>query len=101
MVQSPGRLGEYLKDVNNKFVGCVAAPLVGEGAMIAYLMTDQTRTVFENLSNRLDQTLEEVPSFNDRPHRISHHLRHSAPELRLHHMLMQCVEPTEEDDPTV
>ncbi len=91
VVSSPGALGLYLKDVNNKFIGCVAAPLVGEGAMIAYLLTNETSAVFKNLTNRLDQNLEPVPEFQDRPHRVSCHSRATAPDLRLHHMLMQCV----------
>lgn len=91
VVPSPDRLGEYLKDVNDKFVGGVAAPLVGEGAMIAYLLTTETTAVFENLANRLNQRLRTVPEFRERPHRVSHHLRTTAPELRLHHLLMECV----------
>jgi len=59
--------------------------------MIAYLLTNETATVFENLTDRLDQVLEAVPEFRDRPHRASRHSRTAAPELRLHHMLMECV----------
>lgn len=91
VVPSAGRLGEYLKDVNDKFIGGVAAPLVGEGAMIAYLLTNETATVFENLANRLNQPLEVVSEFSDRPHRISRHVRTASPDLRLHHLLMECV----------
>ena len=91
VVSAPNRLGEYLKDVNDKFVGGVAAPLVGEGAMIAYLLTNETTAVFENLENRLNQPLQMVPEFCERPHRVSRHLRTTAPELRLHHLLMECV----------
>ena len=67
VVPSPDRLGEYLKDVNDKFVGGVAAPLVGEGAMIAYLLTNETTTVFENLANRLNQPLEWSPNSANGP----------------------------------
>lgn len=91
VVLSPGRLGKYLRDVNDKFVGGVAGPLVGEGGVIAYLLTSETALVFENLAMRLSQVLEPDPRFDNRPHRVSRHARASAPELRLHHMLMQCV----------
>lgn len=94
VVPSSHRLGEYLKDVNDKFVGGVAAPLVGEGGMIAYLLTSETATFFENLAERLAQILEQPdPRFRKRPHRISHHSRAAAPDLRLHHLLMPCVGP--------
>ena len=91
VVSSTGALAEYLKDVNDKFVGGVAAPLVGEGAMIGYLLVTDTVTVFSNLEQRLGQPLEMVPEFVDRPHRTSQHSRTSAPDLRLHHLLMTCV----------
>jgi hypothetical protein len=93
VVPTPGRLSEYLEDVQGKFIRCVAAPLIGEGALIAYLLTEETSKVFENLAQRLNQTLELVSEFRDRPHRISRHSRVDAPDLRLHHMLMQCVGP--------
>lgn len=99
IVPSSGRLGEYLKDVNNKFVAGVAAPLFGEGAMIAYLLTNETSVVLDNLANQLHQVLEVVPEFCERPHRVSRHLRATAPELRLHHMLMECVGQAEHHVP--
>jgi hypothetical protein len=91
VVPSPGKLAGYLKDVNDKFIGGVAAPLVGEGGMIAYLLTRETEVVFENLATKLAQVLAPDPRFSGRPHRVSRHSRASAPDLRLHHMLMQCV----------
>lgn len=91
VVRSADRLGEYLKDVNDKFLGGIAAPLVGEGAMIAYLLTNDTIAVVENLANRLKQPLQTIPEFRDRPHRLSRHMRAMAPELRLHHLLMECI----------
>ncbi|MEK6258075.1 MAG: hypothetical protein AABP62_05595 [Planctomycetota bacterium] len=91
VVSSTDRLADYLKDVNDKFVGGIAAPLVGEGAMIGYLLVTDTTTVFNNLETRLAQSLETVPEFVQRPHRVSWHSRGSAPDLRLHHMLMPCV----------
>lgn len=91
VVPSPTRLAKYLKDVDDKFVAGIAAPLVGEGAMIGYLLTPETTLVFENLAKRLGQALEPVPEFRDRQHRVSYHPRVRAPRLRLHHMLMECT----------
>jgi hypothetical protein len=92
VISSTGALAAYLHDVNVKFVGGVAAPLVGEGAMIGYLRVNDTTTVFANLERLLNQTLESVAEFSARPHRVSRHSRASAPALRLHHMLMACVD---------
>lgn len=75
MIETTGSLAEYLKDVNGKFVAGIAAPIVGEGAMIGYLLVNDTQTVFANLESRLGQILHFVPEFSQRPHRTSHHLR--------------------------
>ena len=70
--RQPGRLGEYLKDVNDKFVGGVAAPLVGEGAMIAYLLTNETTTVFREPGESPQPTVGSC--FGIRRPAPSHHL---------------------------
>lgn len=89
VVRTTGTLAEYVKDTE-KFTGGVAAPFVGEGAQIAYLLTGTTDEFFSNLNAGISITLQEVPEFSDRPHRVSFHARASAPDLRLHHMVMCC-----------
>lgn len=91
VISSAGALAEYLHDVNGKFIRGIAAPLVGDGAMIGYLLFNDPTTVFANLTSKLKQNLEAVAEFSARPHRLSHHHRKSAPTLRLHHLLMVCV----------
>ena len=92
VLSSSGSLGEYLNDVNQKFVAGIAAPLIGEGAMIGYLLFNDTELTFTTISKRLDQSLERVDEFHERAHRVSWHIRESAPHLRLHHLLMVCVQ---------
>ncbi len=92
VVPSPNALAEYLKDVNDKFVAGIASPLIGEGGMLGYLLCSDGAAVFRNLEERLGQTLKQVPDLEQRFHRTSHHPRAKAPELRLHHMLMVCVQ---------
>ncbi len=89
VVPTPGTLAEYLGDTQ-KFVDGIAAPLVGEGAQIAYLLTGKTDIFFDNLSTRLPSPLKALPEFSDRAHRVSSHARTSLPELQLHHMAMYC-----------
>lgn len=91
VIPASGSVTEYLKDVEGKFAKGVAAPLVGEGAMIGYLLTNELSRVVANLSERLNQTLEPVAEFASRPHHTTTHSRDLAPDLRLHHLLMNCV----------
>nr|VFK79377.1 MAG: hypothetical protein BECKSD772D_GA0070982_10472 [Candidatus Kentron sp. SD] len=93
VIFSPGALAEYLKDVKGKFIPGRGSPLIGDGGMIGYLLRRNGEdTVFGNLAKQLDQTLHPFPRFEDRPHRASRHSRTGAPNLRLHHMMMACVE---------
>ena len=86
---TPGTLAEYLGDIK-KFTDGVAAPLVGEGAQIAYLLTGITGDFFSYLNAKLTSPLEQVAEFSDRPHWVSRHVRATAPGLRLHHLAMRC-----------
>lgn len=90
VVRSPGALGEYMKDVTEKFVAGVAAPLTGEGAMIAYLVSCDGNSVLEGIASRLRQHLTVVPEFAGRTHKASFHERTPAPRIRLHHLMMSC-----------
>lgn len=82
-------LARYLEDVR-KFTDGTAAPLIGEGGLIAYLLAGTDADFFSTLSTELRQPLQTVASFLERPHRTSHHDRDVAPHLRLHHMVMHC-----------
>ena len=90
VVTSSSALGEYMKDVNEKFIRGVAAPLVGEGAMIAYLISCDADSVLSGIESRLGQRLQPVPKFVDRQHKCSSHGRENAPNIRLHHLMMVC-----------
>lgn len=90
VVPTPGILAEYLGDVK-KFTDGIAAPLVGEGAQIAYLLSGGASDFFSNLSVKLALQLQDVPEFSTRPHRVGQHARTTAPDLWLHHMVMRCL----------
>jgi hypothetical protein len=91
VVPTPDTLAEYLGDTK-KFVDGIAAPLVGEGAQIAYLLSGKTGNFFDNLRSRLPSPLQALPDFSDRAHRVSSHARTSVPDLQLHHMAMYCCQ---------
>ncbi len=90
VLKTPGTLADYLADVLEKYDSGVAAPLVGEGGMIAYLLSGVPAEFFSNLQERLPNSLVILPEFAHRAHRASTHQRKNAPELRLHHMAMAC-----------
>lgn len=89
VLKTPGTLSEYLGDTA-KFEKGIAAPLVGEGAQIAYLLTGTTHEFLMNLSTRITSPLQTVPEFSTRPHRASSHARLGSPALKLHHLAMHC-----------
>lgn len=89
VLKTPGTLAEYLGDTS-KFVNGTAAPFVGEGAQVAYLLSGTTSDFFSKLNVKLTSPLRLVTKFSDRPHRASQHMRASAPDLLLHHMAMHC-----------
>lgn len=90
VVQTPGTLAEYLGDVK-KFTDGIAAPFVGEGAQIAYLLSGDANDFLSALGARLSLHLQAMPAFASRPHSVSQHPRATAPNLRLHHMVMPCM----------
>ena len=90
VVSAPGVLAAYIGDTE-KFAGGIAAPLVGVGAQIAYLLKGGTDDFFTNLSIKLSVLLAAVPEFSARPHRFTLHPRSSAIDLTLHHMAMYCA----------
>ena len=89
VLKTPGILAPYLGDLE-KFVNGIAAPFVGEGAQIAYLLSGTAADFFSNLKAKLSSPLQEVPEFSTRAHWVCRQLRAAAPELRLHHMAMRC-----------
>jgi hypothetical protein len=89
VLKTANTLAPYLDDVR-KFTDGTAAPLVGEGGLIAYLLAGAAADLFEALSVELAQPLQPLLAFLERPHLTSHHDRDVAPDLRLHHMVMHC-----------
>jgi len=89
VIRTAGTLADYLNDTV-KFESGIAAPLVGEGAQIAYLLTGTTDGFFDNLSARIPSLLRSLREFPNRAHRVSSHVRINIPDLKLHHMAMLC-----------
>lgn len=90
VVPTPTTLAAYLGDTA-KFENGIAAPLVGHGAQIAYLLTGSSDNFFSNLSAKLASLFERVTEFADRAHRTTQHSRAPADSLTLHHLAMHCA----------
>jgi hypothetical protein len=89
VLKTPATLAPYLGDVE-KFANGIAAPFVGEGAQIAYLLNGTTADFLSSLKTKLSTPLQAVPEFSARAHWACVLLRTAAPNLRLHHMAMRC-----------
>ena len=96
VVKKPSALSAYLGDVQNKFIEGIAAPFVGHGAMIGYLLSGTAHEVFAGLEARLSQSLNHHSVFATRDHWTSFHVRGKSqfgrdlPDLLLHHLIMTC-----------
>jgi hypothetical protein len=93
VVARPSQLTLYITDVE-KFKAGTAAPLVGQGGLIAYLLDGSEDDLFSELQTRLGTSLSVVTGFSSRPHRASIHTRRPFPELQLHHLVMACRAPS-------
>lgn len=91
VIPTSNTLAEYLKDVREKFIAGIASPLIGEGAMIAYLLSKDGDVFFAKLEAKLGQPLSPSCDFHDRIHKTSQHARSGYPHLTLHHMAMECA----------
>lgn len=91
VVPTPNTLAAYMSDVV-KFVSGVAAPLTGEGGVIAYLLHGPEIDFLAVLEKKLGGPLTTATAgvLICRAHRISQHKRSGAPQLRLHHLAMLC-----------
>lgn len=75
VLETPGRLADYAKDVNDEFLTCRYAPFSGSGAMLGYLLSGSTETALAGIEKKLGCTLQSVNGYTARPHRKSTHTR--------------------------
>ena len=89
ILRTPLSFAEYLNDVQ-KFTSGIAGPFVGEGGLIAYLLSATASDFFHGLANELNHAIQTVSELRLDP--IVHpHICEGAPDLRLHHMAMRCA----------
>ncbi|MPT18699.1 MAG: hypothetical protein E2579_13230 [Pseudomonas sp.] len=75
VLETPGRLADYAKDVNDEFLTCRYAPFSSSGAMLGYLLSGSTEAALAGIEKKLGCTLRSVNGYTARPHRKSTHTR--------------------------
>lgn len=75
VIETPGRLAEYAKDVKNEFLSCRYGPFTGSGAMLGYLLSGSATDTLAGIEKKLGCTLKSVNGYSTRPHRKSIHTR--------------------------
>jgi hypothetical protein len=97
VLETPGRLADYRRDVQEEFLKCRYAPFSAAGAMLGYLLTGTAADALTGIEKVLEVTLEEVPAHLTRPHRVSKHLR-AVPagkaypsDFRCYHLILEFI----------
>jgi len=95
VLKTDQKLSGYLRDLDDKFLKCKAAPFSHEGALIGYLISGNPVTVFEGISAHIGQLLLSPQEFAGRNHRTSSHVR-EVPNGKIfprdflcHHLIME------------
>jgi hypothetical protein len=94
LVRTPGGVARYVQEITDNFLTCRYAPFSREGAMLGYVLSADTSSVFGNIARSVPCELEGVLDFADRAHRTSHHTRavpagKAYPQsFTCHHLLM-------------
>lgn len=75
VLETDGAVNDYKNDVNNEFLVCRYAPFSSEGAMLGYLLKGSVENVFRNLEEKIPCSLAAHPDFQNRPCKMSDHIR--------------------------
>lgn len=98
VLETAGRISEYLEDVRQQFLTCRYAPFSGSAAMLGYLLSGDTSEALDGIGKKLGCTLHPVSgSSATRAHRMSYHVR-TAPlgkpyplDFICHHLMLEFV----------
>lgn len=95
VLETPGTLAEYQRDLENEFLTCRYAPFSSEGAMVGYLLTGTAAVTLLNIEKKLGCTLDDGAFAPGRPHRTSGHVRSVPngkpypPNFKCHHLILE------------
>ena|SRR5437773_1757536 len=95
VLKTDRKLSGYLRDLDEKYLTCKAAPFSHEGALIGYLLSGNPTVVFDGIASHIGELLFSHPAFSLRNHRTSTHKREVPknkpyPKAFLcHHLVME------------
>lgn len=75
VLETPGTLADYERDVREQYLTCRYAPFSGSGAMLGYLLSGTASGALDQIAKKLGCSLDTVKEFPSRPHRFSKHRR--------------------------
>lgn len=75
VLKTDGTVAEYVKDVKESYLNATYAPFSSEAAMLGYLLRGSPTTALARIAEALACTLDPHPGFDERDHKISHHIR--------------------------
>jgi hypothetical protein len=95
VLETPGKLAEYERDIREQYLTCRYSPFSASGAMLGYLLTGTASETLTQIAVKLQRPLETVRDFPGRPHRLSTHKR-SVPagkpypaDFSCHHLILE------------
>jgi len=75
ILETPGRLADYDRDLREEFLTCRYAPFTASGAMIGYLLSGHAEDALDQIATRIGVTLDRLSPQDARPQRASRHVR--------------------------
>lgn len=97
VLETSGRVADYVDDVNEQFLTCRYAPFSGSAAMLGYLLVGDAPTALKNIQVGLGVPLQFLSPPTIRHQRYSRHKRHvpvgkAYPEdFTCHHLVLEFI----------
>ena len=89
VLETSGRVADYVSDVKHEFLTCRYAPFSDSGAMLGYLLCGNPDDAFHAIELSLGCTLQIVPAHSGRQSRRSSHKR-SVPNHKPYPLAFDC-----------
>jgi hypothetical protein len=89
VLETPGRLADYDRDLREEFLTCRYAPFTASGAMIGYLLSGRAEDALDRIATKIGVPLDRLSPEDARPQRVSRHVR-SVPQGKAYPAAFAC-----------
>lgn len=95
VLEKPGSVTAYVRDVTEEYLTCRYAPFSDSGAMLGYLLTGKPEEALSAIAGKLNGVLEEITGLPPATNRCSKHARTVPkgkpypPEFRCYHLILE------------